>query len=340
MIVGVAILLGVLIRYCAPPMGKTVLKPTGKEASSPNGLLPSHAIAGKDSYIGGFLDQFKNPITLYGKVVDQHEKPIPGAVVELSALDSPSLDKPSSTVKMSTDAEGKFSIKGIKGFSLGVQVTKNDCIYLPPVGGQSSSKMIYYSDGNKEGSRYSNPATPLILHLIRIESDESVFCMDQIQWNLPSDGTVRSIALDSKKGTGSHQIEFRFKSEWNKLPKDHEINTKTFEWSFEARIPGGGFVWNDDNYNFEAPETGYKEVINYHISGNQPRAKWPTTRHGRFFVKFADGSYGRIRFEIAACSTSWPLDMTSWLNLKPGSRNLASRHGKNYGADGNKPDGE
>lgn len=55
-----------------------------------------------------------------------------------------------------------------------------------------------------------------------------------------------------------------------------------------------------------------------------PQDQWENYVSRRYFVKFSDGSYGRIRFSIDASTDRAPLAMTSWLNLKPGSRNLSS----------------
>ena len=142
------------------------------------------------------------------------------------------------------------------------------------------------------------------------------------------DGTPRKIALDSIDGIGPHQIEFRFMSDWDKVPKDNEINSKRYDWSFEARIPGGGFLINASEYNFEAPPDGYQESIKIAYPSTMDPAQWNRSEFGRYFVKFPDGSYGRLRFSIngASNSNNGALSMTSWLNLTPGSQNLASKH--------------
>jgi hypothetical protein len=54
----------------------------------------------------------------------------------------------------------------------------------------------------------------------------------------------------------------------------------------------------------------------------EPIGYW--IKNGRYFLKFADDTYGRIHFKIDGASDSRPLYMESWLNLKPGSRNLAT----------------
>jgi len=195
---------------------------------------------------------------------------------------------------------------------------------LPPLDGPSSSAMISYGGDGVTGKRYSNPATPLVLTLHEIGPVDPMFYVKDKGWKLAMDGTVRTIALDSEKGQGDHKIEFRFKSDWSRLPKDNEINNKRYDWSLEARIPGGGFLESDSDYKFEAPEKGYQETIKIEYSATMPQGQWERYVHRRYFVKFSDGSYGRIRFSIDGSSNSTPLDMTSWLNLKPGSRNLSS----------------
>ncbi len=167
-----------------------------------------------------------------------------------------------------------------------------------------------------------------------------MFYMEKTRWRLPLDGTIRKIALDSKDGDGLNQIEFSFRSDTHIRNGEGNNAYSRFDWSFEARIPGGGFIWNDSDYNFEAPETGYRESIRYDHPADQPREKWKRFQHGRYFVKFSDASHGRIRFRIDAGSDRRPLSMTSWLNLKPGSRNLASLKSDGSGFHGGNPDEE
>ncbi len=286
------------------------------------GYPPSHAAPNFDAR-EAFLSAFKTPIELYGKVVDQHGDPVPGATVKLYPLDTPWEDS-KSQMTLSSDGGGMFSVKGLKGSSMGVQASKEGYLYVPSLGGPASSVTVDYSGGAESGKRYSNPKTPVVVMLHKVGPVEPMFYMPNTRWKLAIDGTVRSIALDSKTGEGSHQIDFSFRSDWSKLPMDNDINSKQFDWTFEAKIPGGGFIWNDNDFNFEAPATGYKESIRYHFSADMPRDEWKRFQQGRYFVKFADGSYGRIRFDIDGGSDRKPLKMTSWLCLKSGSRNLAS----------------
>jgi len=297
---------------------------TEQSTKNPRSTTSSHAVIEPKDPTAALLDAFITPIELYGKIVDQHGNPVAGATVKLSPVDRPFGDQSNSKMALISDAAGEFSVKGKQGFAMGVSASKDGYMTLPPLDGPSSSAMLSYGGEGKTGKRYSNPATPLVLTLHEIGPVDPIFYVERTNRKLPVDGTLRAIALDSEKGQGDHKIEFRFKSDWSKLPKDNEINNKRYDWSLEARIPGGGFLESDSDYKFEAPEKGYQETIKIEYSAKLPQDKWLYNVDRRYFVKFSDGSYGRIRFSIDASTDSAPLNMTSWLNLKPGSRNLSS----------------
>jgi hypothetical protein len=295
-----------------------------QSTKSPRSTTSSHAVIEPKDPTAALLDAFKTHIELYGKIVDQHGNPVAGATVKLSPVDRPFGDQSNSKMALVSDAAGEFSVKGKQGFAMGVSASKDGYMTLPPLDGPSSSAMLSYGGEGKTGKRYSNPATPLVLTLHEIGPVDPIIYVKNKGWKLAMDGTARAIALNSEKGLGKHQIEFRFKSDWIKLPKNNEMYGKRYDWSLEASIPGGGFLESDSDYKFEAPETGYQETIKIEYSSTMPEGQWKRSEHRRYFVKFSDGSYGRIRFSIDGSSNSTPLDMTSWLNLKPGSRNLSS----------------
>lgn len=144
------------------------------------------------------------------------------------------------------------------------------------------------------------------------------------RWKLPLDGTPSRIALDSEEGRGTHEIEFRFASDTHSRREPGRSVYDPFDWSFEIRVPGGGLAWDRSDLEFEAPEAGYQESVRYEFPATMPPEEWKRVRQGRYFVKFADGTYGRIQFSIDGGSDRSPLYMESWLSSKPGSRNLAT----------------
>lgn len=269
---------------------------------------------------------YSTPIEFYGKVVNQHGDPVEGAVVKISPFESFVGEDVQTRIVLESDHEGRFSAKDLKGKSLSVNVTKDGYMTRPPLGPDKpfSHGLFEFGSDSKKGSRYKDPNHPTIFTLHEIGPLEPMVYVKSKRWKLPVDGSPVQIALDSDDGKGSHRIEFRFRSGWNQLPKDNDINKKRFDWTFEAKIPGGGFRANPSEYQLEAPEGGYEEAIKIEYSADMPIEEWKKVGYGRYFVKFPDGSFGRIRFSIDGSSDRMPLSMASWLNLKPGSRNLAS----------------
>ncbi len=273
------------------------------------------------------LDSYKHPIVLYGKVVDQFGQAVPDARVRIY-VHSEALNEETGIdeVVLKTDKEGKFSIKGFTGARISVSVTKQGYLPIPALSSISSSDILEYSGGDCRGDQHSVPSNPIVLDLLKIGPTDPMVHVDKDLWQLPIDGTPRIIALNSKDGLGNHKIEFRYVSNWNKLPRDNFINSKLFDWSFEIRVPGGGFIWDESDMKFEAPAADYKEVVRYEYSATMPRDEWKASQRGRYFVKFADNTFGRIQFVIEGASDFNPLMMESWLNLSPGSRNLATEN--------------
>ncbi len=335
--IGTALVVVVLliVRFAGLSLGETKLV-----SADQNGSPPSHAKARKDNPAGALLDLFKTPIELYGKVEDQHGRPVPGATVKLYPVDNPLGTASTNKVVMTSDAAGGFSVKGLKGMSVSVDVSKKGFVDISPLGGPASQATVYYADGAADGKRYSNPKTPLVLRLQNPGPLEPLVHVRQKRWKIALDGTPLLIALDSEDGKGSHQIEFKLWSDTLDRDKPGANVYDPYDWTFEARIPGGGFIWNDSDFNFEAPETGYKEMIRYHLPKSLPRDKWKGFRSGRYFVRFPDGTHARIFFDIDAGSNRRPLYMASWFNAKPGSRNLASEDGNSSGFHGGDPEKE
>lgn len=273
------------------------------------------------------IKSYQTPIEFYGKVVDQYGDIIDGATVNVSLAKTVFGDSDEdSEFAIMSDSEGLFSVNNLRALALGISVTKEG--YLNYYGGDTvkpvSSRSIDYGLIASKGQEYKDPKNPTLFTLHKLGSLEPIVYVEEKRWRLRCDGTPREIALDSKEAIGKHQIRFKLTSNWNELPKNNEMYGKQFDWVFEAFIPGGGFLKNDSDYNLEAPEVGYSETLKLEYPASMPKETWKSFKYGRYFVKFVDGTYGRIRFSVSGDSDDGPLSMTSWMNLKPGSRNVAS----------------
>jgi hypothetical protein len=290
-------------------------------------LVESAHVEASQKGMQALLDSYKNSITLYGKVVDQHGEPVPDATVEISVHSSYFNEKSGMDAVLKTDAIGRFSISGFKGSSIGATAMKDGYLRIPPMSSRTSSVSLSYERGGSgTGDRHADPSNPIVLELLKIDPMEPLIHIDKRRWKLPIDGTPKKIALDSEEGRGAHEIEFRFTSDTHSRREPGRSVYDSFDWSFEIRIPGGGLASDRSDLEFEAPATGYKESVRYEFPATMQREDWKRVRQGRYFVKFADDTYGRIQFSIDGGSDRSPLYMESWLSAKPGSRNLATEN--------------
>jgi Carboxypeptidase regulatory-like domain len=271
------------------------------------------------------VSRLNTSINVYGRVVDQFGEPVAGASVILRPHNR--LQDSYGKRTVTTDADGRFSADGLYGNALGISAEKEGYLRIPAYSSVSSSASLSYDRGSSgTGNQFSVPTNPIVLELLKIGATEPMVHVDKKRWKLALDGTTQTIALNSEEGQGAHKIEFRFSSNWNKLPMDNEINSRLFDWSFEIRVPRGGLIWDESDAKFEAPASGYKEVVRYEYPSTLPREEWKRFQKGRYFVRFADDTYGRIQFQIDGSSDRSPLYMESWLNLTPSSRNLATEN--------------
>jgi hypothetical protein len=292
-----------------------------------SGISIKRKTSGIGNPIRDFINAYQTPIEFYGKVIDQHGEAVGGASIKIFPVNNAFGTSDSrSDFEIASDPNGLFSVTNMKSLSIGIVVNKEGYLTFSDrgLGKPASSRSIDFGLSDTKGKEFKDANRPTLFTLHKIGPVEPLVYVDDQLWNLAVNGTPREIALDSEKGIGSHQIEFRFLSDWSKLPMDNEINSKRYNWSLVACIPGGGFIKNGSDYNSEAPKDGYLETIKFEYAASMPQDQWKRSRSERYFVKFADGTHGRIRFSIDGSSDMSPLLMTSWMNLKLGSRNLAS----------------
>lgn len=271
------------------------------------------------------ISRLNTSIKVYGRVVDQFGDPVAGANVRLNPINR--LQDSYGKKTVITDSDGRFSADDLYGKSLGITAEKEGYLRIPALSSRSSTAMLSYERGaSGTGDQFSVSSNPIILELIKIGPTEPMVHVDKKRWKLALDGSLQMIALDSMEGQGVHQIEFRFRSNTHirEIPGNNAYTP--FDWSFEIRVPGGGLVWDESDAKFEAPASGYKEVVRYEYPATMPRDEWKRVQRGRYFVRFPDNTFGRIQFDIDGGSDRRPLYMESWLNLTPGSRNLATKN--------------
>ena len=246
--------------------------------------------------------QYKMPISFYGNVIDDLGQPVAGATIAFGWTDLSS-DGTSQRIATS-DQSGLFSLTGVTGKSLTVQVNKE-------------GYKLYHSS-NRSGFDYSplsnpdrhynpDPQNPVQYIMRKNGSKEP---LTEINRRFPTSTNQPSIFKLDNDASTSVRIDLLE----NKNDKYGLIKT----WAIRVSVPSGGIQISTNEFPFEAPEDGYiSELV---MTNNMPKPTiWPGSYEGgEFFVKTPAG-YGRVHLQMLVGATH--LSIVSYFNPS-GSRNL------------------
>ena len=254
------------------------------------------------------LNEWRTPIEFYGKVVDENNRSVSEVQIDFSCNDISATG--TSSYQTKSDENGLFSLSNVKGKLLVVRISKAGYY----VSKKDNTSFEY-------GDRYSrpnpHPNSPVIFHLRKNGEAEPLLTCDFPGFakiaQLRRDGTTTEINLGTcgiaASGGGHLKLEF-----WgDKI----ERSTRKFNWKLRISVPGGGLIETDEEFNFEAPEGGYKPVIEIDMPSDTEN--WRTDFQRKFFVRLPDGKYGRIEFFLLARNGVYTVG--SAINPS-GSRNL------------------
>jgi hypothetical protein len=259
----------------------------------------------------GFIAAFNTPITFYGRVIDQYGSPVPGADVKLSANDKAFGGRPSHYTRK-TDTDGRFSIDGIAGITLGVEVSKPGYHSLPSAYGKVTSSGLFEYGLSSKGPHQSSQAVPTIFTLHKVGTIEPLVKIGKKDFRIARDGSLLSIAVDEQ---GAHKVLLRC---WNQ--ELQLANQRQYDWRLEIAVPNGVLLRREDAFAFEAPQDGYVsgDTVEMLVSmGNQ----WRSLIERSYFIKFDDGTSARANLEMHAGGDHFVV-WESFYNPKAGSRNL------------------
>lgn len=255
--------------------------------------------------------QYKHPISFYGKVVDEVEAPIAGASIGFDWPTAQGEDHASAA----SDSLGCFSLMGVQGKLLEVHVSKDGYYTSKQLNQARFVYAVFNSEGFQPDSsnpiifqlRKKGPGTELITSKTALRPDLGI--------KAPTNGVPIFVDFYNRKtGTvGELQIE-----SW----KEHkDFNTGQNNWGLRLTISDGGFVEENDEFPFEAPETGYQSVMEWHFKNGQN--DWQETLNKSYYIKFGNPPcHGKITVETDAFSQAIFLEYA----VNPdGSRYLESK---------------
>lgn len=267
-----------------------------------------------ETLVERFRSDFRTPINFYGKVIDQHGDPVPDADVKLGANDKAGGGRPSE-YKRKTDATGMFSITGIGGITLAVEVSKPGYRVIPPVYGKATSSGLFEYGLSSQGPYQSSKDAPTIFTLHKPGKLEPLVKIGEKNFRIARDGSPLSIAVDEQ---GAHQVVLRC---WNQ-ELQRPANQRQYDWRLEVSVPNGGLLARKDAFAFEAPGDGYlpSETVDMPAAlGNQ----WRSFAERSYFIRFGDGTFARANLRTRAAGDHFVV-WESFYNPKAGSPNLES----------------
>lgn len=249
------------------------------------------------------------PISFYGKVVDQNNVPVPGALVAYSLLDK--FDASGTNARKSADDLGYFEISGVKGAVLGVNVSKEGYYQIHNV---SNQRFAYGTGPDGYSKKPPTKDKPAIFVLQKMGKTEPLIYIDSRTFRVPRNGSP--ITVDLTTGQISNNGQLKVEAWTNDQSPDEQNH---YDWMCRLSVPGGGLADKIGEFDFEAPTEGYQQFKE--ISMPQATDRWQPQAERQYFIRLADNRFARIRFKMIAQGDHF-FRMESYLNPRPDSRNL------------------
>jgi len=252
---------------------------------------------------------FDTPIAFYGRVVDQNGDPVSDADVGYTAADK--FNSPGSQYTGKSDAQGFFQITNLKGAALLVGVGKQGYY---PIDGKSSQNFGFGMGADSSRRPPPTKDNPAIFVLHKMGETVPLILVENRSFPIPRDGTPVIVDLLTGKESASGQLQVEA---WTSdKPQD---GTRFHDWKCRVSVIGGGLIERTDQFDFIAPAEGYEHFDE--VAYSRENRPWNHRFSKEYFVRFADNSYGRIKFWFTTGGTHF-FEVESLINPAPGDRNL------------------
>jgi Carboxypeptidase regulatory-like domain len=251
--------------------------------------------------------QWKMPIEFYGKVVDQFGHPIAGAEVELGWTTAVGpIPDPKKTIY--SDANGRFAVTGIQGKRLVVTVYKEGYLHA-----KSGIQGFEYAAFYESNFYVPDPNNPVIFRMQKLLGAEPMY-------KFIPDGEIalgQPLILNVEKGKvaaqGNLAISVEVGTETNHYGSDFIVNMEG--------LNGASFAFSDEEFLFNAPDSGYRSVFSVTHKVNAPN--YHPEQPLRFYIRTGAGKYAAVEMEITMKNDLSKAHFLAIVYYNPsGSRNL------------------
>ena len=251
------------------------------------------------------------PVSFYGEVVDQEGRPVVGADVTFDLITSHMAEDSTETTPMTlhTDQDGTFALTGVTAYGIDRISVRKAGYYLSL---KASRGFVF---GHKVEYK-PNPNDPVIFKMWKQRGKEPLVGSS---WHgkVAGDGTTNRFDMLHGRRSSDGGLEIvctRTPSVPQPPGNGH------FDYKFEIAVVGGSIQPTGDEFTYLAPESDYAPSFTVEQKADAP--KWRPDVTQEFYIKTADGHYGRLFVEWYAWQT--PTGHCKWdCSINPsGSRNL------------------
>lgn len=313
-----AVLIGALIWWFtrAPRVNEQPSSMPEQSNAATNAVVPQKQQANLEArrqVVETIESALKAPITFYGKVIDQNGDPVSFARAAYGLLDK--FNESGSNGHVDADANGFFTIQGVRGAAIGVNISKSGYYQIHKV---SDQYFAYGAGGDSMSKPPPQRDNPAVFTLQKMGKPEPLIYVGTRYYKVSKDGEPLEVRLETGGQAPVGQGDIRFE----RWANDKEKNQRGhFDWRLRITATKGGLIERKGEFDFDAPSDGYQESMEIDMPASLGD-KWSYTANKSFFVETRDGRFGRLNVTIQAGHNTTPLVVEAFLNPTPGSRTL------------------
>jgi hypothetical protein len=262
------------------------------------------------------LELNDQPIVFYGKVEDQFNNVIAGAIVNFGVRIHNSYESTVKSGEVISDTDGLFTISGYKGQELGIGVQKTGYVFV-----SMSGSGIYSKLWPENQRAHPDPNNPTVIKMYKLQGAQQLVNFS-IKTHIPIDGTpIRFDLKNSQQVQTGGDLIVSIKS-------SPEPNFQTgYDWQASIQVVNGGIIQDSDSLGFEkmfqAPDSGY--LSEFDLSFQKGTQQWTSRFIGEFYFTTQNNqNYGKISISVITDRVkdgAIPFALNGYLNPS-GSRNL------------------
>ncbi len=247
------------------------------------------------------------PIEFYGKIIDQDGTPVPNVKISLRVFSK--LERYKREIELFSDYDGLFSLSGVTGTSLHIEKLEKE-------GYIERNRTGTFDYAKYKPIHNPNINNPLIIRIWRKGETEPLI---REETKIKIIGDNSKFYTDLISGTTSQELTDN--ADLIIQMKIDKPDTKgLYNWSISIGAVNGGLIDNDDEFLYQAPESGYRQNMDMFFDKTY---RWSDDAYKKIYLKSRNGQvYAKLKVSILAYQSGKGLIRISSTINPNGSGNL------------------